>query len=58
MSPTILELHRLLLQAEAYAEQLRQVEEKICKYYPEFKKRRMGNECCNTEYPQVNTELN
>lgn len=42
MSPTLLELHLLLKQAEVYAEQLAQVEEKICKYYPEFKDRKVA----------------
>ncbi len=42
MSPTLSELHLLLKQAEAYVEQLRQVEEKICKYYPEFRERKVS----------------
>ncbi len=40
-TPTLSELHFLLKQAEAYAEQLAQVEEKICKYYPEFRERKV-----------------
>ncbi len=38
--PKLLELHRLLKEAEEQAEQLRQIEEKICEYYPEFKERK------------------
>lgn len=47
MSPTLLELHLLLKQAEVYAEQLAQVEEKICKYYPEFKQFKASREVIN-----------
>lgn len=38
--PALLDLHLLLLLAEVYAEHLHRVEEKICKYEPEFKERR------------------
>jgi hypothetical protein len=40
MKQALIELHLLLLQAEAYAEQLAQVEEKICEHYPDFKERK------------------
>ncbi len=40
MPPTLLELHLLLLQAEAYAEQLRWAWIKICEHYPELKEQR------------------
>ncbi len=47
MSPALSELHLLLKQAEAYAEQLAQVEEKICKYCPEFKEFKAKREVIN-----------
>jgi len=39
MKQALLDLHLLLLQAEAYAEQLRWAWIKICEDYPEFKER-------------------
>ena len=59
MSPTLLELHLLLKQAEVYAEQLAQVEEKICKYYPEFKERRRDMQTVTLKLDQekLNAEI-